>query len=96
MLMRGCVEYDFGSVCGKFSIKTLFIPYRADFNRKIQLFPVFADKLLLNIVGIVLVYVKNNKLYGGTYCYLSAKLASDRASAARYKYYLSVIVALRF
>ena len=50
-------------------------------NGKIDAIPVLTQKLLLNVICPIFVYIKNDDTLGCKGCYLTAKLASDASTA---------------
>ena len=79
--MRGGVENYLGTVMGKHSVKPCPIAHRADLHGKVKCLSVLSLKLLLDIVGIIFVDIKYNKLFRRAFCNLTAKLTTYRAAA---------------
>ena len=85
MLVRGGMENKFGAVVCEDRFQARSVAHRGNLYGKVKLSAIFAYKLLLNIVCVVFVDIEDNKLFGLAFCYLTAKLAADRAAAARYE-----------
>jgi hypothetical protein len=65
------------------SLKPIPVAHRGDFNGKVERSAVFAQKLLLNFICVIFITIENNERFRLAFCYLAAKLAAYRASAAR-------------
>ena len=92
VLMCCSVINDIRLVFFKNVIDTSAITNRADKRHKIEFTAIFTFKLLLYFISIVFINVKYDKLFRLMTCYLSAKLASDRATATCYQYGLTLKV----
>lgn len=82
--MRRRMIHYIRAVFFKDRIHTLAVAHRADKRYHIKL-RVGAFKLVLNIVSIIFVNIKNNKLFGRMLCNLAAQLAAYGSAAARNK-----------
>ena len=80
MLMGCCVVDYIRPVCRKKAGQTAAIPHGTNQNLQIQLRIIFLQ-FLLNVVGIVLINVKDNQLLGVVGCNLPAQLAADGSTA---------------
>ena len=85
VLMCCSVINDIRLVFFKNVIDTSAVTNRADKRHKIEFTAIFTFKLLLYFISIVFINVKYDKLFRLMTCYLSAKLASDRATATCYQ-----------
>ena len=82
MLVRSGVEHDVRPQVAENVIQALHIPNGGDDDLQVQLFAIFADQLLLHIVGIVFVNIQNGQLFRVQGCDLPAQLRADRPAAA--------------
>ena len=82
MLMRGSMENNIRTVCFHNAVDTVGITDGAYKHRQRKTRTV-TQKLLLNIVRVIFVYIENNKSFRLGTGDLTAKLASDRAASSR-------------
>ena len=94
VLVSGGVEYDVGTLCLENAFQTYGIANRSDLYVQIQLVVILPQKLLLDGVGIVFVYVQNDKTLGLALGNLAAKLAADRSATARDQHGFACVVRL--
>ena len=83
VLVRRRVEYDLRPVFAQHNIQTRRIAYRTDQNDKVQR-RIFPLKLHLDVIRIVFINIKNQKLLRVALRNLPAQLAADRSAAARH------------
>ena len=83
MLMGRRVEHHVGLVFFEDSVHALVIAHACNERHQVQGAAVFHHHFLLDFVGIVLVNIDNDQLFGGVFCNLSYKFAADRATATR-------------
>ena len=79
MLVGRRVIDDLRPICIKYHLHPAAVPDRADQRYQVQI-GVFLLQFLLDIVGVVLVNIKDNQLLGMMSGNLSAELTSDRAA----------------
>ena len=85
----GCrMVYDIRAVFVKNIVDTIGISYGGNEYSQVQL-RVFADQLLLNLIGVVLVDIHDNQLLRRVGGNLSAELASDGAAASGHQDHLT-------
>ena len=77
MLVRGSVENNLRMIFGKHIVEPRRIAHRADLHGEVQRVTVQMYQLLLEVVGVVLVNVKDNQLFRVLLCHLAAKLTAD-------------------
>jgi len=85
--MRCRMIYNVRSVFGKYAVHSFGIPYRSNKSDKIES-RIIMFKLLLNVIRIIFIYIKNNKLLRRMCGNLPAQLASYRTAAACNKNHL--------
>ena len=82
MLVRGGVKHDVRPQVAENVIQPIHIPNGGNDDLQVQLFAIFADQLLLHVVGVVFVNIQNGQLFRVQGCDLPAQLRADRAAAA--------------
>ena len=81
VLMGGGVEHHVGLVCIKQQLQPPGIPDGADLHAEGQLSAILVQQLLLDVVGVVLVNIEDDKPLGTVLDDLAAQLAADGAAA---------------
>ena len=66
-----CMIHDIRPVSLENAVDTLFIPYGCDQHHEIQI-RIFADQLLLDIIGIIFINIEDDQLLRMMGCQLSA------------------------
>ena len=94
--MRGGMEYNIRPVGAEYTVQPLSVAHRANDNSQIQLVAVLAQKLLLDIVCIILINIQNNELFGLAFGNLPAQLAANRAAPAGHQHHPIPVKLQRF
>ena len=86
MLVRRGVENDVRAVSVRDAVDLRLVPHGGDLHAEVQRRPVDAQKLLLDVVGVVLVDIQDDQPLRRVCGDLPAEFAADGAAAAGYQY----------
>ena len=90
--MGSCMVNNVWLVCFKYIINLSGITHRTDQYYQIQM-GIFGTKFLFNVVGIVLIDIKDHQSFRSVGCNLTAKLTTDRTATTSYQNGFSTDVA---
>ena len=83
MLMRRRVEHDLRMIFGKDAVHFRVVAHRRDQGNEIQAVAVLDIQLLLDVVGVILIDIHDDDLFGAVLSDLAHQLGADGTAAAR-------------